>query len=1145
MSLGWLALALIYLCLLFWIAKWGDRNTPTSRWLTSTPLVYSLALGIYCTAWTFFGAVGQASRDNWLYLPILLGPIIVYVVFYRFICKLILVSKKQHISTIADFISARYGKRQVVALLVTIIALLATIPYIALQLKAIGSLFTSISEQQHSSFVVVIATVFIAIFAMYFGTKNTDVTEYRRGLMLAISFESCIKLVALVLVAIVAYQYYEANPSNDIFVEFKSDEAIKTFYSFTFWAQTLMAAAAVICLPRQFHVAVVDNLNLAHLKQARWVFPLYLFIIACTIPVIAAAGDAIFSQSEIKADNYVLGLAILSDSITLQIIVFIGGLSAATAMIIVATLTLSTMITNDVILPKILERISSHETNKIRRIKLLRRIIIFLILTLAFLYQQQMTNETSLASIGLLAFSLVIHLLPSIVGGLYWKRGHAHGVYAGLVAGIVVWTMWLMLPILGGTTAGIDQSESLSQAAMVSLLANIIAYITFSMITSSRLIDRIQAEAFVSPADIRSPLISTQPLTVTVDDLHTLISRFSGVERCEQLFNDYAKHTNIEMKMQDPANDSFVSFCERALGGVVGSSSSKALIDSLVRGKKLDISEVVNFFEENAQAVEFNISALMTSLENLEQGISVVDKNLNLVAWNKSYVDLFNFPSEILSVGMPIEELIRFNIAHSDGPPSEIEIRVQKRIERLRSGQAHKFTRKRDDGRVIETIGNPLPGGGFVTSFHDITGHVELQQALEETNISLEQRVRKRTEEVHSINAELRLEIERRNGAEKELIRARQEAENANASKSRFLALASHDVLQPLNAAKLYLSALQETKLDDDTAKIINKLNDSVVSSEALIGTILDISRLDQGELKPFIETVNVVETLTPIINEMSMKAAEKGLIFKHHVQEVWIRADRTYVYRIIQNLVSNAVKYTQSGKVLLTARKQKNKVIIEVRDTGIGIPVLQQAAIFSDFYRVENSNEQGIGLGLGVVKRLSQQLQCSIKVISEEKKGSCFSIMFDLIDAPETVGIVVSKATSVFSGLRILCVDDQQENLDAMQTLLTKWGIEVQIAQDYEQAVAVAQYFLPQIILVDYQLGKGPDGLAIIEAIRASLNMVIPACLVTAKRGDELVKLCQEQGVNYLSKPLKPAKLRTLIQSMTKFIRAAKVKTN
>jgi CheY-like chemotaxis protein/nitrogen-specific signal transduction histidine kinase len=401
--------------------------------------------------------------------------------------------------------------------------------------------------------------------------------------------------------------------------------------------------------------------------------------------------------------------------------------------------------------------------------------------------------------------------------------------------------------------------------------------------------------------------------------------------------------------------------------------------------------------------------------------------------------------------------------------------------------------------------------------------------------------VRKRTEEVHSINAELRLEIERRGEAEKELIRARKEAEEANASKSRFLALASHDVLQPLNAAKLYLSALQETKLDSDTTKIISKLNDSVVSSEALIGTILDISRLDQGELKPFIETINVVETLTPIINEMGMKAKEKGLDFRFKLQDGWISADRTYVYRIVQNLVSNAVKYTQTGKVLLSARKRGNRILIEVRDTGIGIPKLQQAAIFSDFYRVENSNEQGIGLGLGVVKRLTQQLNCTVKVDSIENKGSCFAVMFDAVAPPEPVGKIVSATRSVFTGLRILCVDDQQENLDAMQTLLSKWGVNTQTALNAEQALEKAISFEPQILLVDYQLGKGPDGLAIIESIRMELNIVLPACLVTAKRGDDLIKMCKEQGVNYLNKPLKPAKLRTLIQSMTKFIRSAK----
>ena len=220
MSIGWIALALAYLVLLFWIAKWGDRNSPTARWITSHPLVYCLALGIYCTAWTFFGAVGQSSTQQWMYLPILLGPIIVYVVFNSFIYKLTHVSKKQHISTIADFISSRYGKRQVVALLVTIIALLATIPYIALQLKAIGSTFQMITEQTDSQLIIVIASLFIALFAMYFGTRNTDVTQYRRGLILAIAFESCIKLIALVLVAFVGYQYWQAQGSERFLMEY-------------------------------------------------------------------------------------------------------------------------------------------------------------------------------------------------------------------------------------------------------------------------------------------------------------------------------------------------------------------------------------------------------------------------------------------------------------------------------------------------------------------------------------------------------------------------------------------------------------------------------------------------------------------------------------------------------------------------------------------------------------------------------------------------------------------------------------------------------------------------------------------------------------------------------------------------------------
>ena len=246
------------------------------------------------------------------------------------------------------------------------------------------------------------------------------------------------------------------------------------------------------------------------------------------------------------------------------------------------------------------------------------------------------------------------------------------------------------------------------------------------------------------------------------------------------------------------------------------------------------------------------MTALLTSLESMEQGISVIDKNLNLVAWNKRYIQLYEYPDEYLAVGTPIEKLMRYNALKGELGPGDVDQMVARRLEHLRNGTPHRFTRQRADGHVIEMVGNPLPGGGFVTSFNDITSHVEIQQALEEANIDLTTRIKKRTEEVHSINADLRLEIEKRAEVEQELIRARKLAEEANASKTRFLALASHDIIQPLNAAKLYLSALQDSTLSQNAREILSKLNHSVNSSEHLISTLLDISRLDQGEMSDY-----------------------------------------------------------------------------------------------------------------------------------------------------------------------------------------------------------------------------------------------------------------------------------------------------
>ncbi|MEH6712118.1 MAG: PAS-domain containing protein [Paraglaciecola polaris] len=1137
MALGWMVLAIIYLTGLFWVAKWGDSNSALAKRISSHPAIYSLALAIYCTAWTFFGSVGEASRDTWDYLPILLGPMLLYLFGYRFLRKLIAVSKRQHITTIADFISSRYGKRQTIALLVTLIALLATIPYIALQLKAVGSAFLMFSGQTHAELVVLGATTFIALFSIYFGTKHTDVTEYRRGLMVAISFESVIKLCALIAVATFGYLAYSQTSSAPLLGKFTTYEAMDNILSFSFVAQTLMAAGAVVCLPRQFHVAIVDNLKLSHLKTARWLFPLYLLCIAVLIPIISAAGDEMFRYTSQEPDTYVLGMAINSGSILLQMLVFVGGLSAATAMIIVATLTLSTMLTNDVILPNLLSehRSANAPPNFTKRILLIRRLVIAGILFLAFLYYQQMTDSRSLASIGLIAFSLVIQLMPAIIGGLYWKRGHAQGVYAGLMVGIGSWILWLLLPLLNDSGQNLLLNDTINAVAIYSLLANTLAYMLFSYVADVRLIDRIQAEAFVTTTDDKSKQHNTPRTHTTVEDLQTLLSTFLGEKRCRQLLSDYQQRNGQILNPAESASEEFVLFSERALGGVIGASSAKALVDSAISGKKLNFEEVVNFFDDTTQAIQFNMSALVASLESLEQGISVIDRDLNLVAWNKSYLALFSYPANMIRVGRPIEDLVRYNAQRGECGSGEVEYLVHKRLEHMRKGTSHRFLRQRSDGRTLEMIGTPLPGGGFVTSFNDVTEHIETQHALKEANIDLENRIQKRTQEVQTINAELRSEIQRRAQAETQLVSARSTAEQANASKTRFLALASHDILQPLNAAKLYLGALQEAVLNDDARQTVGKLSNSIQASEALIATLLDIARLDQGELQPEPHATNVQDVLQPLVAEFELIAEQKGLQLRSRIPEIWVKTDRTYLYRIMQNFLSNALKYTESGGVLVSVRQRGDKVLFQVFDTGTGIEPQQLDKIFSDFYRVSGNQQQGVGLGLGVVQRLSAILQANLRVSSKLHHGSCFSIQLPLCEPLKAKPVMKVNKVGLHE-LKVLCVDDQMQNLDALQSLLVKWKVIAHCAQTPADALASLGDFTPDVILMDFQLSSDVDGLQLIALLRRQLAEQtpgqVPAILITANIETGLIERCQEQGCGYLSKPVKPAKLRALLQA-------------
>ncbi len=1134
-----IVVATLYFAGLFWLARWGDSGSAKARAITSHPLIYSLGLAIYCTSWTYFGAVGNAAQGGWSYIPIYLGPLLLLVFGFSFIRKILLVSKKQKLTSLADLLSSRYGKRRLVAVMVTLIALLATIPYIALQLKALGMSFSIIASYDNKasynyySEMVLAATVVMIFFAILFGTRKVDITEYRSGLMLAIAFESVVKLIALLAVGIFALNM-ELPPIAvpDPFSNWQASD----FLSTTFITQTFMAAAAFICLPRQYHVAIIDNKNVDHLKTARWSFPIYLILISIAIVPITQAGLAYFDHADINADSYVLALPLMTDNQALSILTFIGGLSASTAMIIIASVALSTMISNDVMLPLILRdkhNLIHKQQDFSKHILNIRRFTIVGILVAGYFYHKLFSSNAALSNIGLLAFSLVIQLMPVLVAGMYWRKGHANGVIAGLSTGLITCVLFIINP---DPEVNIGQTEYLVMMVITSLTINTLSFIFFSVRAEPRLIDKIQAAIFINPETDTEPTNIQSLSSITNEDLRILLTTFLGQARTTSVLRDYRTVHEVQLIHNESASADFTQHCELLLGGVIGASSARSIMSAVLRGRKIEFEDMVNFFGETTEALSVNQNILFTSLENLDQGISVINDKLELVAWNKRYLELYDYPRDMIIVGTPIEKLIRYNVERGECGPGEIEDLVNKRLAYLKAGSSHRFLRRRSDGKVIEMVGNPLPHGGFVTSFTDITEHIETQRALDESNIDLQQRIKDRSREVQEINEALKTEIERRGHVEAELTIAKGQAESANAMKTRFLALASHDILQPLNAAKLYLASIHQSELGATNKELIDKVGQSLTSTESLIQTLLEISRLDEGNIEPDIKPFDLRAILEPLAQEMAIVAQQKNLRFTCRLQSVAVNTDATYLRRIIQNLVINAIKYTESGGVILACRRGGDHIKINIYDTGPGISEHEQAKIFQDFYRIQGQTEPGVGLGLAVVTRLSSLLDTPVSVRSHLNQGSCFSVSLPIYSgAIEDIVEPQANLSRQNLNLKILCVDDERENLNAMSKLLHKWGCRTTLCQDPADAINHIKTFAPDIILMDYQLGEDkPNGLQLIQQFREISDSELPAVLVTALRDNTLKATAQDMNVQYLPKPVKPAALRALLTKLT-----------
>ncbi len=1150
MSITLLTLVLVsYLLVLFWIARQGEKQRFIENSWTRKPLVYALALGVYCTSWTFYGLVGTAADRAWSFAPILLGPMLLFLFGQPLLKRVASLCHQENIRSIADFMASRYGKRRGIATSVALIVFVATIPYIALQIKAVTDTFLLLAGDQSFSAekAGMITAIAMIVFAQLFGVKRLDVSGYHAGLISAIAFESLIKLLALVLLAVFALFFVgEKLKANELELAWQSFASPDL--NFRFWLETGISAAAILCLPRMFHVTFVENLSDKHLSTARFVFPLYLGLIGFCIIVIAVVGNAKFAAfspaflvgavESVPPDTYVLALPLSESKQWLTLLVFLGGFSAATAMIIVATVTLSHMLSNDVILPILIRRRQNTPTRAppdySRYLMLARRTTIVIVVSLAYLYQRILAGNVALTDIGLIAFALVVQLFPALIFGIYSGRGNAMGTYAGLAAGCFVWFVTLIVPLLVQSSAispdimsdgilglswfrpehlfGFEFSDAYTRGVLISLIVNASAYWLFSQLSEAKLVDRVQASAFL---DQSRALPGLNENTLNLIDLRELLSQFIG---------DVSTHTLIERhrKSAEPAEISaaLVDEAEHALAGIVGVASAQTMIASLSTGKQFAVDEVVTMFGETTKALRFNQELVNASFETISSAISVVNPDLHLVAWNRRYEEMFDYPAEMLEVGIPVETLVRFNSSRGLMGAGSADDHVARRLEHLRAGKPYRVVRSGGRG-VIEIKGSPLPGGGYVTTYEDISEFIDAQERLEKSNLYLEQRVKERTIELQA---------------------AQKEAEEANRGKSRFLALASHDILQPLNAANLYTNVLLENseKCGDENVDTLQHLNSAIASTESIISTLLEIAKLDIGALSIGYKVSSLNALLEPLVNEIRMQIG-KGVELHFIPSSVFVKTDPRYLRRIVQNFLSNAAKFTEHGKILVGVRRRTTDAEIFVYDTGPGIHPEDQKLVFDDFYRsASQSDVQGLGLGLGVAARFSRLLEHPIRHHSELGKGSWFSVSVPMGEALSSEANKPEKRSpsSVLEGKTAYYVDDDKANIHAMETLLKNWGCQFRSATSVAEAISIAELndqHVPDFLLMDFQLDQENNGIQLAKTLIDIWGQSVPCCLVSASQDPNLSALASSHNFEFLRKPIKPGKLRAILEHLLK----------
>jgi PAS domain S-box-containing protein len=973
---GWVLLLYVfaYLILLFLVAYYAEKREKTGRSIVSNPYVYSLSLAVYCTSWTFYGSVGKAATSGLSFLTIYLGPTLMASLWWVILRKIINIAKENRITTISDFIGSRYGNSIFLSALVAIVAVIGITPYLGLQIKAIMSTFIILSgETTGGTATGWIVTLTLGIFAIIFGARRLVLSERHEGLIFAIAFESLVKLVAFLAVGVfVTYGLFDGF--SDIFERIENSEFRKLLFlgeetgtSYSQWAALLfLSMMAIMFLPRQFHVAVVENSDVSHVSKAMWLFPLYLLLINIfVIPV--AFGGLLLGGSPADADSFVLTVPLGQGKNFLALFVFIGGFSAATGMIIVSSLALSTMVMNNLVMPAIFR---FNEMKGFPAIILnIKRILIMGSVFLGYFFAISIGEFYTLVDIGLKSFEAVTIFAPSIILGIYWKRGNKTGAAAGIIAGFIIWFYTLLVPALlkSGILAeegvivnllnssmlnphalfGLKDLDKWSHSLFWGLLFNLLLYVGLSLFTKQNAEEQRQSLLFV---ESYAPEVPGLRGTYGIQQIEDTLEQYIGRKEARSIVDGYILRHDIKrdmisqsdlLKLRDEA--------ERVLSGALGSAIATIIFDdklTLTVQEKGELSSKIKHMTDSLRLSRQDLAEANRQLGYLKEfseniiesapvGIVTIDSLSKVMYWNNEMESIAGI-NKTDAFSRQITDLLPWILG-----------------DMLTKNEQKEFTIQTTSQKNFKINISPFkdPSGGFVIMVEDITEKKMMEEQLLQTS--------------------------------------------KLASIGKLTAGISHEIGNPLASISSLVQELRSIKMESPedrefTGDSLKMMNSHLERIAKIVRSLGDFARISTGEKI----VSNIAEILDRSINLVRYDKKFKNIKITTDIKDLpSLKVNPTQIQQVFLNLLLNAFDSMPEGGTLdISVKNTGNFVEIVFSDTGIGMDKFVIEKIFDPFFTTKPVGK-GSGLGLSICYGIIKEHNGSITVKSNQKKGTSFTI--------------------------------------------------------------------------------------------------------------------------------------------------------